>query len=66
MSKNLYSIGEAARAVGVCAETLRLYEKQGEIAPTRLGNGCRVFTADDVQKAREIRAKRRKRRGRRK
>lgn len=58
--KNFYNIADAAREVGVCAGTLRVYEKEGALKPQRLPNGHRIFTADDIATAREIHNQRRR------
>lgn len=42
----LYSVTELARAVGVSARTIRLYEGRGLILPQRAGN-ARVYTHHD-------------------
>ena len=60
MPKQLFNIGDAAREVGVCAETLRVYEKEGLVKPDRLPNGHRIFTPSDIAAAREIRAQRKR------
>lgn len=46
-------IGELAASLGVSTKTLRLYEDRGLIpAPSRAGNGYRIYRADAVQRAR--------------
>ncbi|SDT47694.1 MerR family transcriptional regulator [Microlunatus soli] len=48
-------IGEAARAAGVSARSLRFYEDQGLIVPGRYGNGYRDFCQVTVDRAQAIR-----------
>jgi hypothetical protein len=45
-------IGTAAREVGVHPITLKRLEKIGVIRPLRDRNGCRLFSPEDLQKAR--------------
>ena len=46
----LLSIGEAARLLGVCANTLRLWEKRGKLAPfCRTMGGHRRYDQDELR-----------------
>lgn len=42
------SSGEAAREIGVAVETLRRWEREGKITPTRTLGGHRRFHRDDL------------------
>lgn len=44
------SIGDAARAAGLPAKTIRYYEEIGLVAPRRDANGYRVFRAADLHR----------------
>src|SRR5215217_2964352 len=48
------SIAEAARLVGVSPATLRNWERQGHITPTRTPNSHRRFTLGDVASLRQF------------
>jgi excisionase family DNA binding protein len=50
----LLSIAEVARLVGVSPATLRNWERQGHITPTRTPNGHRRFTLGDVASLRQF------------
>lgn len=54
-----FSIGEVARAVGLAPETLRLWEREGLVAPRRSGSGYRLYGEPDVERLREIKHLRR-------
>ncbi|WP_225046511.1 MerR family transcriptional regulator [Lacticaseibacillus kribbianus] len=43
-----YRIGEFAARLGLSADTLRYYEKEGLLAPHRDANGQRDYTEEDV------------------
>jgi molybdopterin-binding protein len=43
-----YRIGEAARAIGVRVETLRRWERAGELTTTRTAGGQRVVSGAEV------------------
>ena len=50
------TIGEAAKAAGVTARAVRLYESKGLLAtPNRTTSGYRLFTDDDVEALKFIR-----------
>jgi DNA-binding transcriptional MerR regulator/quercetin dioxygenase-like cupin family protein len=51
---NRLRIAEAARLVGTSASTLRQWERQGLIRPTRGPGGQRRYAAADVAQAREV------------
>ena len=44
----IYPIGVAAKLLNVHPRTLRIYEKEGLVFPTLVGNR-RMFSADDIQ-----------------
>jgi MerR family transcriptional regulator/heat shock protein HspR len=44
----IYPIGVAAKLLNVHPRTLRIYEKEGLVKPTLVGNR-RMFSADDIQ-----------------
>lgn len=48
-------IGELGRRAGVSTRTLRYYEEQGLLEPTRLPNGYRSYDDQDVEQVRRIR-----------
>ncbi len=50
----MYRIGDAARALGISPATLRLWERQGLIAPSRTRGGNRWYTEDDLTHLRRI------------
>lgn len=52
-SRDLYTIGEAARIVGIEAKTIRFYEKAGLFHPSR-ASGTRVFQFQDIAALRVI------------
>jgi DNA-binding transcriptional MerR regulator len=57
-ARETHRIGEAARLVGVSPSALRLWERQGLVAPTRTGRRYRLYTSADVERLRRIRAMR--------
>ncbi len=51
----VYSIGEVAKMMKVCNETLRLWEAKGFIPkPNRRPSGFREYTDGDIQAIREF------------
>jgi len=53
----LFTVGQAAEAVGVAATTLRFYEREGILAPTvRNGTGYRLYDAQAIDQLRFIRS----------
>lgn len=53
-NERLYSIGEAARLIGVSPGLLRLWEREGLILPRRTPGGHRFYTSEDLQRLRHI------------
>jgi DNA-binding transcriptional MerR regulator len=54
-TERFYTIGEAARAVGVSPSTLRRWEMQHQITPRRVANGQRIYTEQDLERLRSLR-----------
>ena len=53
----LMTIGQAAKAAGLAATTLRFYEREGLLTPTsRSGAGYRLFDADVAERLQFIRS----------
>lgn len=48
-------IGELGRRAGVSTRTLRYYEEQGLLEPTRLPNGYRSYDEKDVASGNPLR-----------
>ena len=51
----VYIISVAAELVGMHPQTLRLYERDGLVAPSRTSGKTRLYSERDVEKLREIR-----------
>jgi len=49
-----YTISVAARLAGVPAHALRTYEREGLLTPGRLGKRNRLYSDDDIARARHI------------
>lgn len=49
-----YKVAEAAKLAGVSASTLRLWETQGLVVPTRSGTGHRQYSVEDVARLKRI------------
>lgn len=49
-----YTISVVARIIGLHAQTLRTYEREGLIRPSRSSGGIRMFSNRDVSRIREI------------
>jgi DNA-binding transcriptional MerR regulator len=49
----VFRITEAVKRLGVCAETLRNYERRGLIKVRRDWSGRRVFTDEDLREIEE-------------
>jgi len=49
-----YTISVVARVIGLHAQTLRTYEREGLIQPSRSRGGIRMFSNRDVSRIREI------------
>jgi MerR family transcriptional regulator/heat shock protein HspR len=52
--KGYYSISAVAKMFSVHQQTIRLYEKQGLIAPKRSAGNTRLFSDDDVDRLEEV------------
>ena len=52
--KPLYMIGVAASLLGVHPQTLRLYEREGLISPSRTGGNTRLYSQRDIEEVRTI------------
>lgn len=50
----MYTISTVAKQVGVCVDTLRIWERKGLIKPARLGKN-RVYSQGDLECLRRIR-----------
>lgn len=53
------NVGEAARASGLPAKTIRYYEEIGLISPARAANGYRDYAGDDIHRLAFLRRARR-------
>ena len=51
----VYVISVAARIVGVHAQTLRTYEREGLLHPARSQGGARMYSEEDIDRLRLIR-----------
>ncbi|HSP10032.1 MAG TPA: MerR family transcriptional regulator, partial [Candidatus Dormibacteraeota bacterium] len=49
-----FSVGEAARMIGISPSTLRAWEQQGLVRAARSTAGWRRYDAGDVARAREV------------
>ncbi len=52
MAREMYSIGAAARALGVSVDTIRRWDRKGRIAVTRDARNHRVVAAAEVDRLR--------------
>ena len=52
--KAVYMISVVARMLGVHPQTLRLYEREGFIRPSRTVGGVRLYSQDDVERIRLV------------
>lgn len=52
--KGFFSISAVAKMFSVHQQTIRLYEKEGLIAPKRSAGNTRLFSEDDVDRLEEI------------
>lgn len=50
----LYQISVVAKMLGVHPQTLRLYEREGLVKPTRTEGNVRLYSEEDVEKLRTI------------
>lgn len=55
VTTGFFAISVAARMLGVHAQTLRGYERQGLIAPSRTKGRIRLYSIDDIRRAQQIR-----------
>lgn len=51
----VYVISVAARIVGLHAQTLRAYEREGLVQPSRSSGGVRMYSDRDIERLRTIR-----------
>ena len=54
VERGVFAISVAAELAGLHPQTLRIYEREGLIEPDRSAGGTRRYSANDVQKLREI------------
>jgi excisionase family DNA binding protein len=47
---DILTTAEAARAIGVSSETIRLWENVGKLPATRTATGVRIFARADVDR----------------
>jgi DNA-binding transcriptional MerR regulator len=52
--EDFVTIGAAAEAVKVSAQTLRLWEEQGLLEPGRTPGGQRRYSSRDIERARQV------------
>jgi len=50
-----FAISVAARMLGVHAQTLRSYERQGLITPSRTKGRIRLYSVEDIRQAQQVR-----------
>jgi MerR family transcriptional regulator/heat shock protein HspR len=50
-----FAISAAARLLGVHAQTLRAYERQGLISPSRSKGRIRLYSVEDIRRAQLVR-----------
>ena len=55
VTTGFFAISVAARMLGVHAQTLRGYERQGLLAPSRTKGRIRLYSIDDIRRAHQIR-----------
>jgi|GEM_PF-955497 MerR family transcriptional regulator, heat shock protein HspR len=53
-SEAIFSIGEAARRVGISASTLRLYEGEGMLCPVKTPTKRRTYSLNDLRLAQTV------------
>ena len=58
--RDYFTIGAVAEAVGVSAQTLRLWEAQGLLEPERTSGGQRRYASGQVERARQVAEMRRR------
>lgn len=54
-ASGFFAISVAARLLGVHAQTLRSYERQGLIVPSRTKGRIRLYSFDDIRRAQQVR-----------
>jgi MerR family transcriptional regulator, heat shock protein HspR len=54
-SDGYFAISVAARILGVHAQTLRGYERQGLIVPSRTKGRIRLYSIEDIRRAQQVR-----------
>ena len=54
-ASGFFAISVAARLLGVHAQTLRAYERQGLIVPSRTKGRIRLYSLDDIRRAQQVR-----------
>jgi MerR family transcriptional regulator, heat shock protein HspR len=53
-SQGVYGISVAAELSGIAVQSLRLYERQGLLTPSRSDGGTRRYSADDLARLHRI------------
>ena len=54
-ASGFFAISVAARMLGVHAQTLRAYERQGLIVPSRTKGRIRLYSLDDIRRVQQVR-----------
>jgi DNA-binding transcriptional MerR regulator len=54
MAPHVFTIGEAAARAGVSADTLRYYERQGVLSPSRTSAGYRMYSDETIARIRLV------------
>lgn len=54
-ASGFFAISVAARILGVHAQTLRAYERQGLIVPSRTKGRIRLYSLEDIHRAQQVR-----------
>ncbi len=52
--KAVYMISVVSRMLGVHPQTLRIYEREGFVRPSRTGGGVRLYSQGDVERIRLV------------
>ena len=55
-AQGLYSISIAAELAGLHPQTLRIYEREGLVTPSRSEGGTRRYSRDDIDRLNEVAA----------
>lgn len=53
-TRRTYRVGEIAEIVGVSPQTIRLWEKQGLLQPSRTEGGQRIFSQEELERAQKV------------